>query len=146
MESEELFLAVQHPLSRRHATIDDDGCCAWLYLSEPETTRPIADVWVYNRIEAPPMEQIGSYRPNPPPAAVGYASSTALLLEPRKFQWTFIWSNEGESVALVRDGEPLAFILAGEKFGYSRLLVKDGPWGKVWSEEVFKATFAPPER
>lgn len=138
---EELFQTEQHPTSRRHATIEDDGCCAWFYLSERATTRPIADVWIYNRIEPPPVEQIPSFRPSPPPAAAGYANKLALLLTPRRSHWTFLWSGDGNSVALFRDGEPLAMLLAGQKSGYSRLLVKDGPWGKVWDEKVFKLIF-----
>jgi hypothetical protein len=141
MQSEELFQTEQHPMSRRNATIEDDGICAWLYLTEPATTRPIADVWVYNRIESPPMEQIPSFRPSPPPAAAGYASEMARLLTPLQSNWTFIWSSNGDSVALFRDDEPHAFILAGQKLGYCRLLVKDGPWGKIWDEKVFEATF-----
>jgi hypothetical protein len=87
------------------------------------------------------MEQIASYRPAPPPAAAGYAGPTARLLTPMQSNWTFVWSSDGESVALLRDGEPHAFILAGQKAGHCRLLIQDGGWGKVWDQGLFEATF-----
>jgi hypothetical protein len=141
MDSEELFQAERHPLSLRHAIIEDNGYCAWLYLTESATTQPIADVWVYNRIESPPAEQIRSFRPSPPPAAAGYASNAAQFLTPQNCEWRFRWSSNGNSVALFRDGEVHAFILAGQKHGYCRLLIKEGPRGKLWDDEVYKTAF-----
>jgi hypothetical protein len=48
-----------------------------------------------------------------------------------------------ESVALQRDGVPVACILRGSKSGMSRQLIKTGPWGSVWSQEVYERTFGP---
>ncbi|MFC1759348.1 hypothetical protein ACFL2H_11385, partial [Planctomycetota bacterium] len=47
------FIDAQHPLSRRFAIFEDSGTSAWLYLTEPDTEKPSADAWVYNRIPAP---------------------------------------------------------------------------------------------
>jgi hypothetical protein len=138
---EDLFLSEQHPVSRRFASFDDDGTSAWLYLTEPNSRRPIADAWVYNRIPAPRREDIGSFRPSPPPAAIGFASETALCLSPAKHEWCFRWSENGESVAIMKDGQAVACIIAGNRRGYSRELVTNGPWGKVWSEVEFTKEF-----
>ncbi|MBI5029075.1 MAG: hypothetical protein HZB51_01010 [Chloroflexi bacterium] len=141
MPDNNLFLTDQHPLSRRSAVLEDDGTSAWLYLTQPNLQMPIADVWVYNRIPAPSMKIIPSYRDGPPPAPVGYAHNTALCRDPGTHEWSFIWSADGESVAIAKDGLPVACIISAQKSGHSRELLKDGPWGMTWSEELFRHTF-----
>jgi len=141
MSDETLFLENEHPTSRRLAVLEDDGTSVWLYVTEPNSRKPTADAWVYNRIAAPPASAIESYRGGPPPAVQGYASDSALCGDPIAHRWSFIWSSDGESVAVAKDGEPAAFIVVGNKHGYSRELVKDGPWGHPWSNELFASTF-----
>ena len=139
--NENLFLSEKHRVSHRHADFEDDGTSAWLYLTEPDTRRIVADAWVYNRIAPPRREEVKSFRPLPPPAALGFASETALCEFPERHQWRFLWSEDGESVAVTKDGQAVACILDAKKPGYSRELVKDGPWGNVWSNEVFERVF-----
>ena len=67
--TENIFLDEMHPISRRFAVFEDDGNSAWLYLTEPNTRRPVADALVYNRIAPPRCEEVESFRPSPPPAA-----------------------------------------------------------------------------
>lgn len=141
MPKEDVFLDAQHPVSRRFCVFEDDGTSAWLYLTEPDTRTPVADAWVYNRIPAPPTKNIQPYRGGPPPAAIGFASDNALCPTPSEHEWSFIWSTDGESVALAKDCVPVAFIAAARKPGYSRELIKNGPWGNTWSEELFVVTF-----
>lgn len=141
MSDENLFLENAHRESGLLAVLDDDGTSAWLYISEADTRKPLADAWVYNRIAAPPAEAIKSYRGGPPPAAQGYASEDALCEDPSSHEWSFVWSSDGASVAVEKDGQPVAFIIGGQRGGYSRELVKDGPWGHPWSEELFRLTF-----
>jgi hypothetical protein len=141
MPDENLFLEHQHRESGRLAVIEDDGTSAWLYLAEAYSRKPAADAWVYNRVAAPPTEAIKSYRGGPPPAAQSHASEDALCEVPSAHEWSFVWSPDGESVAVAKDGEPVAFIVGGNKAGYSRELVKDGPWGHPWSEKLFRSTF-----
>lgn len=141
MSDENLFLEHAHRESGLLAVLDDDGTSAWLYISEADSRKPLADAWVYNRIAAPSAEAIKSYRGGPPPAAQGYASENALCEDPSSHEWSFVWSSDGASAAVEKDGEPVAFIIGGQKGGYSRELVKDGPWGHPWSEELFRLTF-----
>jgi hypothetical protein len=142
MSDENLFLEHKHPASRRLAVLEDDGTSAWLYMTEPDSRKPVADAWIYNRVAAPPADAIKSYRGGPPPAAQGYASEAALCEEPLSHEWSFVWSPDGESVAVVKDGQPVACIIGGQKGGYSRELVKDGPWGHPWSEMLFRSKFS----
>jgi hypothetical protein len=138
---ENLFLEAEHVASGRFAVLEDDGTSAWLYLTEPDSRKPAADAWVYNRIAAPPTEAIKSYRGGPPPAAQGYASETAMCAHPAAHEWSFVWSSDGEAVAVAKDGVPVALIILGQKGGYSRELIKDGPWGHPWSDKLFRSKF-----
>ncbi|MFN0019609.1 MAG: hypothetical protein ACKVP0_15220 [Pirellulaceae bacterium] len=141
MTDDNLFLEHENRESGLLAVLEDNGTSAWLYISEADSRKPMGDAWVYNRIAAPPAEAIKSYRGGPPPAAQGYAIADALCEDPSSHEWSFLWSADGESVAVAKDGEPVAFIIAGQKGGYSRELVKDGPWGHPWSEKLFRSKF-----
>ncbi len=135
------FMDAQHPLSQRHAILHDDGTSAWLYLTKPNTEKPSADAWVHNRVPAISKEEVKAYRGGPPPAAIGYASDTAICESPENHEWEFIWAGDGNSVAITKDGEPVACIIGDPKGSYSRELVKDGPWGSVWCETEFNRVF-----
>lgn len=139
--TQNMLIESQHPASHRFAIFEDDGTSAWLYLTEPNTQKPVADAWVYNRIAAPPTKDIPSYRGGPPPAAIGYASDTALQESPHLHQWSIKWSGDGQSVALMKDSAPVAFIMSDPKASYSHEIIKDGPWGNVWSQSEFDRVF-----
>ncbi|MEO1181884.1 MAG: hypothetical protein AAFX51_13795 [Cyanobacteria bacterium J06636_28] len=136
-----LFIDSHHPDSDRFAVFEDDGTSAWLYLTESGSQKIAADVWIYNRFDAPPTSEIKSYPGNPPPAAIGYASDTALCEAPQAHNWQIIWSHDGQSVALAKDGVPVGCIILASRKNYSRELLKDGPWGKPWSDQVFESHF-----
>lgn len=141
---EPLFLAEQHPVSGRRGTFEDNGTSAWLYLSEPGTGRVMADAWAYNRVPPPPVSQVSSYRPGPPPAAKGYAGPQAVCPDPSGHRWELRWSADGESVAVLRDGVALALIALARRPGYSRFLAKPGPWGATWDEQLFREVMGEP--
>jgi hypothetical protein len=71
-------------------------------------------------------------------AAEGYAGPQALGADPSLHEWSLVWSPDGESVAVLRDGVALALIARAARPGYSKLLAQSGPWGQVWDEEVFR--------
>lgn len=136
-----LFLDSQHSDSHRFAVFEDDGTSAWLYITEPNTQKPSADAWVYNRIAAPPAKDVKTFRGGPPPAAIGYASDTALCQSPHSHEWSIKWAADGESVAVIKDGVPVACIVGDPKASYSRELIKDGPWGRTWSTSEYDRVF-----
>jgi hypothetical protein len=133
-----VFLEEKHPASGRRGTFEDDGTSAWLYLSEVNSPRIVADAWVYNRVAAPPVSRINSYRPQPPPAAEGYAGPEALCSDPTIHLWSLLWSEDGHSVAVLRDGLALALIARASRKGYCRFLVRSGPWGLMWDAGLFR--------
>jgi hypothetical protein len=51
------------------------------------------------------------------------------------------WAGDGGAVALIADGRPLGFIVAGERRGTSRNLARAGPWGNTWDQARYEATF-----
>ncbi|MEO0538705.1 MAG: hypothetical protein AAF215_33210 [Cyanobacteria bacterium P01_A01_bin.123] len=136
-----IFTDSHHAASHRFAIFEDDGTSAWLYLTEPNTQKPTAAAWVYNRIAAPPAKDIQTYRGGSPPAAIGYASVTALCQSPHTHKWKIIWADDGNSVAITKDGNPVACIISVPKASYSRELIKDGPWGHMWSDYEFNRVF-----
>ena len=92
MSDDDLFLQAQHPESLRYAILEDNGTSAWLYLSEPDKPKPVADVWIYNRIEAPSRDEIRAYRDGPPPAAAGFAGPNAVCSNPLDHEWALLWA------------------------------------------------------
>ena len=141
MADDLIFLTDTHATSRRTAVFEADVVSAWLYLSEPKAQTPAADAWVCNRIPAPPASEIKSYRGGPPPAPLGYASDKAFCKDATAHEWSFVWSLDGHSVAILKDGTAAALIIASQKHGYCRELLKEGPWGHPWSEQLFQQHF-----
>ena len=124
-----LLIGDTNSRSRRTATVEETGSCAWLYLSKPDSTEIEKDVWLYNRIPAPSRDEIPKYRWEAPPAAKDYIFEPGTMGVPREQNFEFRWSDDGEAVAVWIFAELHAFILPESKHGYSRLLQTDCPWG-----------------
>jgi len=135
------YLTETHAISKRRAIFDDSGVVAYLYLTAPGTDEHVADAWVYNRIPAPAPSEVSRFLPDPPPAAEGYTSDHAFCKDPTGRRWYLLWSRDGDSVALLDNAGPVACIVSGRKNGYSRDLIRSGPWGDPWSHSVYVQTF-----
>lgn len=140
---EEVFLSEQHPVSYRWAVLEDDGLSAWLYLTEPNSEKPVADCWIYNRI--PNRGSTESYlsRGIAPPAPSEYVGYSALSITPNGSSFRLMWSKDGASVALFADNIIMGFIAAGHDKGFSCNLKKAGVWGNPLDEDVYKSVFMP---
>ena len=137
--SQDLFVSQQHQVSKRWAVIEDDGRVAWLYLTEPDTWKPVADCWLYNRVVTPP--QFGGIRGEPPVVPQTYAGVGATLQPPAEESVHLRWSRDGESVAVFFDAELIGFIAPGQKRGFSRHIRVSGPFGSVLDTELFQRVF-----
>lgn len=137
--SQNLFISQQHPVSRRWAIIEDNGRAAWLYLTEPDTQKPAADCWLYNRVPAP--TKFESVRGEPPVVPQTHAAKNATQAPPTKESVFLRWSQDGESVAVVFDSELVGFIAYGEKRGFSKHLQVSGPFGNVLDTNLFEHVF-----
>ena len=141
--AQEIFLQSQSPVSKRHAVLEDDGRVSFLYLTEPEVPKPAKDAVVYMRI--PPIEAIDWERiketRETPLIRKDLASPTAVILSPKASEFTFKWSVDGESVAVLRDGQPLAFASLKERFGYSRAVSVSSPLANAWDQARYTSLF-----
>jgi hypothetical protein len=136
-----IFLADQHPISRRWAIFEDDERSGWLYLTEIDQPGIVGDCWIYNRVPAPDPSEVEALRQGPPPAARGFAGAEALAIDPDTSRIAFRWAEDGRAVALLIDGEPLGFLIAGERRGISRNLARSGPWGQTWDQTRYDRVF-----
>jgi hypothetical protein len=137
-----LFVSDQNQVSKRWCILEDDGKSAWLYITEPENEKPVGDAFVYNRIDPIPKSRVKDYSEGPPPICESHASDQAQIKNPNASQFSFIWSNNGESVALLSESKPIAMIINSKKDGYSKAVALHGPWGHPWDQDLYDRIFA----
>jgi hypothetical protein len=139
MSSEDLFVSEQHPVSRRWAILEDDGTVAWLYLTEPDTQKPAADCWLYNRVKAPPT--FSSELGQAPVAPATHVANDAAAEPPDERDVWFKWSSDGQSVAVHFDKDLVGFIAAKHRRGFSRNLSNEGPFGSPLNRDLYEQLF-----
>jgi len=135
------IISERHPLSNQQARLEDDGHSAWLYLTKENSPVVTADAWIYNRIAAPSDTEIVNFKTASPPAVSSYAHANARFTPLPSDTFEIKWSADGRSVALLINGIAFGFIPPGALRGYSRHLVKDGPWGHHWDEKLYQILF-----
>jgi hypothetical protein len=142
--TEEIFLESHSPVSKRYAVLEDNGQIAFLYLTEPGRPRPMKDAVVYMRI--PPDGEVDweSIKKTgaTPLLRKDLASPTAVIKNPKASEFKFKWSIDGESVAVLRNGEALAFATVKERFGYSRAVSVSSPLGNAWDQARYIGLFS----
>jgi hypothetical protein len=142
---DDFLVCVYSEDSRRHAILADDGRTGIVYLHAPnddeeKTGKVEAICFAYNRIDPIDMKDIQTYRPDPPPIAEGYASNAAVCLKPNAHTWQLIWSLDGRCVVLTRDNEPWGIASVDQRFGFSKAVQTQGPWGSPWSHAAYDET------
>lgn len=138
--AEEIFLESRHEHSKRIAVFEDDERVAYLYLTKPRTQRPERDAIVYTRLApgAGAIQEKGST----PLLTQDLASETARIEKPDAREFSFSWSSDGNAVAILRNGIPMAFTAASEKFGYSKAVSKSSKLVNAWDQARYDALFA----
>lgn len=139
MSTEDFFVSEQHPISRRWAVMDDNGAVAWLYLTEPNTQKPAADCWLYNRVEAPPV--LRSARGEAPVVPATHVTNATAAEPPDEKDVCFEWSPDGQSVAVHFEQQLMGFIAAEHEHGFSKNLSKEGPFGHPLNQELYEQLF-----
>ena len=141
--AEDIFLESQSPVSKRYAVLEDNGKIAFLYLTAPGIRKPMKDAVVYIRV--PPVEAIDWERikksGETPLLRKDLASPTAVIKNPKASEFKFKWSADGDSVAVLRDGQPLAFATIKERFGYSRAVSITSPLANAWDQARYISLF-----
>ena len=129
--TDNLVISKQDSLSKRRAIFEDDGTSAWLYMTEPESEKIIADCFVYNLI--PPIldAQVKEYSSNgnQPPISKTYASKFAQISVPINHEIEVEWCPRGLEIVVKIDGNMWSRLKVGEKNGKSKSVGKDGPFG-----------------
>ena len=138
---ESIFLTSSNEYSKRTAIFEDNGISGWLYLTCPNDNKIIRDCWIYNRISAPDFFEISKYKNGPPPASVEYAGENSCMQDPFEEGFHFKWSPDGNAVALLFENTPLGYITLKNEKGYSKNLVKPGPWGDLLNQKDYEELF-----
>ena len=139
-----LFLSEQNQNSGRFVFLADEGTAVWMYLTAPNEQTIVADCWVHNLVPAP--EDLTEYRgkDSPPPATKEFAKPGSFQPLPDPSSVQFVWAPDGESVSLFIGNVLYGFIAAGVKNGFSRFLIKSGPFGAPIDDLIYKALFPRP--
>lgn len=138
-----LFLQSRHEVSKRFAVFEDDERVAYLYLTKPGTQQPEKDAIAYcrikpiDRVEWEAIKQTGGT----PMLMKELASEAAVVEKPIEREFSFKWSRDGNAVALLRNGVPIAFASAAEKFGYSKAVAKASPLASAWDQVKYESLF-----
>ncbi|MFY0701413.1 MAG: hypothetical protein JXR04_11355 [Bermanella sp.] len=142
--AEGLFIHSHSDVSGRFAILDEDEQVAFLYLSKPYTQEPEKDAIAYMRVSPPKdvdwaqMAKSGM----PPVLSEKFASSTATIRSAKESQFSFQWSIDGNSAALLYNGKPIAFVSSSEPIGYSKAVAKENKLTNPWSESLYDKLFS----
>jgi hypothetical protein len=137
--AEKVYLHSQHPASQRIAMLDDDEKVAYLYLTQPSAERPERDAVAYSRVPLVPkvdwqrVKKTGA----PPPLSADIASRQAIVAAPEAKEFSFRWSADGHSVALLRNGEPIALATMRDRLGYSKAVAKPSRLANPWNQKRY---------
>jgi len=141
--AKEIFIDSHNPISQRFAIFEDNEQVAYLYLTERGSQKPIKDAIAYSRkplipkVDWKKIEETGEA----PPLSMDVASSQAIIASPLESEFAFKWAKDGNSVALLRNGQPIAFASATEKYGYSKAISKTNPLANPWDQKLYDKLF-----
>jgi len=138
----DLLATEKHPLSHRTASVFNESHSIWLYISEPNNTKIAADCWLLNTIETPESLSDFTSHKSPPPATAKFVSKQAQGNLPSSSQIKFLWSNNGQSVAVIIGSETLGFIAQNSPRGFSKHIKLSGPFGDPFEIELYKSLFS----
>lgn len=141
--AEDIFIFSHNAVSNRFAVFEDNEKVAFLYLTEVGSQKPIKDAIAYSRV--PPVENVDWAKIKEtgdiPPLEKGLASAEAVIPYPLEKEFSFKWSADGSAVALLRNGSPICFTSAHDKFGYSRAVSKSSNLANVWDQKAYEYIF-----
>ncbi|RTL32718.1 MAG: hypothetical protein EKK49_10580 [Rhodocyclaceae bacterium] len=143
--SQEIFLQSHCTASDRLAILEDDQQVAYLYLTKPGSQKIERDAIAYSRVPPiGPMDWDAIKKSKSTPQLLqSIASSSAVVPNPIDREFSFKWAPDGNAVALLRNGSPMAFISVEEPFGYSKAVAKSSPLANAWDQEKYESLFGP---
>ena len=135
------YLSFVSNASGRHATLEDDGYSAWLYLTSQDKYEFIADCLVYSRVELPEFRVMPLGKSGPPLLLRQFATSCAVQQSVAEDSLRLEFSSDGNSAVVFLRGEPWTFVTTNQKHGYSKSLSVAGPFGHAWDEQLYREHF-----
>jgi hypothetical protein len=137
--AEKIYVHSQHPKSLRIAVLDDDEKVAYLYLMRPSSDRPERDAVAYSRVPLVAKVDWQQVKKTgvPPPLSADVASRQAIVAAPEAKEFSFLWSADGHSVALLRNGEPIALATMRDRLGFSKAVAKTGRLANAWNQKRY---------
>ncbi len=141
--AEGIFIHSYNEQSDRFAILDEFGKTGVLYLSQQGNQKPEKDAFAY--MQEPPIDQETwkeKMRAGEPPTLhTGIASENAVIPKTKESDFSFIWSNNGQSVALIYQGNAIAFIASNEKYGFSKAISKESAISNPWNQTLYESLF-----
>lgn len=141
--AKDIFISSHNAISNRYAVFEDNEKIAFLYLTESGSQKPIKDAIAYSRI--PPISKIDwekiKQTGDTPLLEQSLASPEAVIANPLEKEFSFRWSADGHAVALIRNGKPIAFAIASERFGYSKAVSRSSNLANVWDQNKYETLF-----
>jgi hypothetical protein len=123
--------------------LEDNGNSAWLYLTKPATQQPEKDAFVYSPVQ--PIKELNieeiKEKGTPPILTKELATESSVILNAQSSDFSFKWSNDGESVSVNYKGKPISMIVKGSERGYSTSLRNESFFGKPWDQSVYDQYF-----
>tara|TARA_R110001592_G_scaffold132514_1_gene347179 strand:- start:1775 stop:2293 length:519 start_codon:yes stop_codon:yes gene_type:complete len=134
----------QNPKSGRVAILEDNGTSCWLYLTAPRERELEKGCLVYSAVEPTStlnVEALG-HSGETPMLSREFASGTAIISGAKAENFTFEWSQDGDSVCVVYRGNPKTMLVGESEDGFSKAIAKEGLFGKPWDQSVYTQTFS----
>ncbi|NHQ85562.1 hypothetical protein HA050_05450 [Iodobacter sp. HSC-16F04] len=141
--AKDIFISSHNAISNRFAIFEDNEKIAFMYLTESGSQKPVKDAIAYSRI--PPIAKVDWDRikqyGDAPLLEQSMASSDAVIANPLEKDCSFRWSKDGHAVAILRNGKPIAFTSATERFGFSKAVSKLSHLANVWDQKKYESFF-----
>jgi len=69
------------------------------------------------------------------------ASKEAIIRDAKKEDFSFLWSDNGNAVALLFKSNPIAFVTMGEKYGFSKAVNRKNSIVNPWNQRFYETIF-----
>ncbi len=138
-----IFIHSQHPTSKRFVILDESERVAYLYLTDKGKQIPVKDALAYMRVTAPNKVdwKNTAKEGHPPILSKEFASDSAVIKNAKEGQFSFEWSDDGESASLNYNGNPIAFVSVKKSLGYSKAISKPNKLALPWDEKIYIELF-----
>src|SRR5689334_10981053 len=146
--AEKFTLKSSSDVSKRVATVEDDGNVAYLYLLNAAGSAVEGEAIAYSRVPPSPKSwmMLTLENQSSPLLSAENASERAIIPDAQKSELALDWSADGNAVVLLRGTEPLAFVSGTDKKGRSKAIGKATPMTDPWDEALYVKLFQPESR